>query len=180
MPTVSLPGGVIVQAKDGRTLTLGYGEEVPVEEIADHVNIASFSDDDGRVSAADQRQQALARAAQEEAGQPGSSSSPVPGNYGELDEETVARVVASLDGYPGQQAAILIHERAQGSNRQKIFDAASPEARALFEAQVGGEAEETAESSDEGSGSEDSTESAPKAPRGGKKTPPPAGSGSDE
>jgi hypothetical protein len=127
---VNKPGGVIVHMKDGSSEGLSYGDPIP-DGIADYVDVSSFSDDVPRRIDADEQQvrDAKQRAALADSGQPNSSSSPVPSNYPDLDEDTVVQIVRNLEGYPGSQAAILLHEKLYGEGRQRIFDAASDAGR---------------------------------------------------
>lgn len=126
---VNKPGGVIVHLKDGTSANLAYGDKVPEDNIADHVDIKTFSDGKARKPEVDPAVEANRRAALAENGQVNSSSSPVPGNYSELDEDAAAQLVTNLAAYPEQQATVLQHEIAFGGNRQKVVDAASDYAK---------------------------------------------------
>lgn len=127
---VNKPGGVIVQLKAGGSRALAYGAVVPQDEIKDHVDVKSFSDSKARGAAPDLVAEAHRRAALAENGQVNSSSSPVPGNYNEIDEDTAARLVQNLAAYPEQQLAVLKHELAFKGGRQKVIDAAGEYAKA--------------------------------------------------
>jgi hypothetical protein len=126
---VNKPGGVIVQTKAGGSVPLAYGAVVPVDQLKDHVDPSTFSDSKPRLAAADLVADAHRRAALAENGQVNSSSSPVPGNYNDLDEDTAARLVQNLAAYPEGQLAILKHEVAFKGGRQKVIDAAGEFAR---------------------------------------------------
>lgn len=128
---VNKPGSVIVQMKDGTSRQLLYGDPVPVDEVADHQNPKDWADTQKRKPDADELaiQDAHRRAALSEGGQVNSSSSPVPSNYTDLDEEAASQLVANLGPYPELQAAVIKHELAFGGNRQKVIDAAGDYAK---------------------------------------------------
>lgn len=127
---VNAPGGVIVHLNDGTSKSLEYGDEVP-ENLADYVDASAWSDGTKRKPDIIEQQNAEAsrRAALAENGQVNSSSSPVPSNYSELDEDAAAQLVANLARYPEQQAAVIQHEQLFGGNRQKVLDAAGDYAK---------------------------------------------------
>lgn len=124
---VKLPGGVILHMKDGTSGYLGYGQPVDESQVAEHQleGLDQFTDGTPRVAdfERDQELDAIRRTAEAEAGHPGSSSSPVPGNYSELDEEDAANLVRHLSVDPGQQATVIVHELLHGA-RLKVIDAA--------------------------------------------------------
>lgn len=133
---VNKPGGVIVHMKDGTSKSLTYGDPIPdgdepSEQVADYVNIKTFADKTKRKPDAEeiQIQEAHRRAALSENGQVNSSSSPVPGNYSELDEDAASQLVSNLAAYPEQQASVVQHELLN-ENRQKVIDAAGDYAKA--------------------------------------------------
>lgn len=134
---VKLPGGAIVHMKDGTSKYHEYGQPVDELQVAEHQlpSLDGFTDDVPRVAdfARHQELEAIKRTAEAEAGHPGSSSSPVPGNYSELDEEDAANLVRHLSVDPGQQATVIVHELLHGA-RRKVVDAA-PEA-VVAEAQL--------------------------------------------
>jgi hypothetical protein len=127
---VNKPGGVIVHLQGGGSKRLGYGEPVP-ENVAEYVDPSTFADGQRRVASFEQQQAAEAqrRAALAENGQVNSSSSPVPSNYSDLDEDTAARLMSNLSRYPEAQAKLLQHEMVFGGGRQKVVDAASDYAK---------------------------------------------------
>lgn len=128
---VNKPGGVIVHFKDGTSHNLSYGDPVPADEVADYVDVKTFADGQKRKPDAVELQvmESHRRAALAENGQVNSSSSPVPSNYSDLDEDGAAQLVANLEPYPDLQAAVIKHELAFGGNRQKVIDAASDYAK---------------------------------------------------
>src|SRR4051812_23059555 len=105
---VNVPGSVIVHLKDGTSKHLHYGDRWP-ENVADYVDPKQFADTTPRrpeTMNEELARDAHRRAAQAENGQVNSSSSPVPGNYAELDEDAAAQLVANLVAYPGSQALV--------------------------------------------------------------------------
>lgn len=128
---VNKPGGVIVHFNDGTSHSLEYGDEVPQDQLAEYVDAKSFADGEKRKESHAELQalDASRRAALDEAGQVNSSSSPVPGNYSELDEDAAALFVSNLARFPEQQAAVIQHELLFGGGRKKVVDAASDYAR---------------------------------------------------
>lgn len=128
---VNKPGGVVVHFKDGTSHNLQYGDPVPADEVADYVDISTFADGQKRKPDASELQvmESHRRAALAENGQVNSSSSPVPSNYSDLDEDGATQLVANLEPYPDLQAAVIKHEVAFGGNRQKVIDAATDYAR---------------------------------------------------
>lgn len=127
---VNKPGGVIVQLKDGTSKHLTYGDPIP-DNLADHQDASKVADTQKRKPDADEQAVADAhrRAALAENGQVNSSSSPVPSNYSDLEEDAAVQLVANLASYPEAQAVVLRHEIAFGGNRQKVLDAAGEYAR---------------------------------------------------
>lgn len=126
---VNKPGGVIAKLKDGTAESFKYGDPVSADQFADHVDVKSFADGRQRVAVDSQELDAHRRAALTENGQVNSSSSPVPGNYAELDEDGAAQLMSNLARFPEMQAAILKHEILFGGNRQKVMDAAGDSAK---------------------------------------------------
>lgn len=135
----SRPGGTIVRLADGTATQATYGQayvgDLAPEKLDPQVaaELTSHADATPRISAQDQglaaARDAHQRAALNEGGQPGSSQSPVPGNYSELDEDGASRLVSMLDGYPEQQASVVMHEILYAGNRRKVVDAAGDYAR---------------------------------------------------
>lgn len=132
------PGGTIVRLADGTSEYVAYGQpytgkfapenllDIHANELEGHADGEKrYSDEDLQVA---QAREAHARAALDGAGQPNSSQSPVPGNYGELDENAASQLVAALAAYPSQQASVLYHEILFGGNRRRVIDAASEQA----------------------------------------------------
>lgn len=134
---INRPGGVIAPLKDGTREHLTYGQPVPDNVDTSLFNVSDFADAQQRGWAATQEQEAHRRAALAEGGQVNSSSSPVPGNYADLDEDGAAQFVANLSRYPAEQAAVVKHEILFGGGRQKVLDAASAGARQDAELQIG-------------------------------------------
>lgn len=132
---VNKPGGVIVHLKDGTATNLAYGDKVDEDALADHVDVKEFADGKQRKPDPEELEvlEAHRRAALAEGGQVNSSSSPVPGNYSDLDEDDAAQLVESLKNYPAQQAEVIKHEILFGGNRQKVLDAAGDYANKVAE-----------------------------------------------
>lgn len=128
---VNKPGGVIVHYKDGTSHNLTYGDPVDQSLVADYVDVRTFADNQKRKPDADELAVADAhrRAALAENGQVNSSSSPVPSNYSDLDEDAASQLVSNLASYPEAQAAVVKHELAFGGGRQKVIDAAGEYAK---------------------------------------------------
>lgn len=137
---VKLPGSAIAHRKDGTGIHLLYGQKVPLEELSDAslANLHRFADTTFRGVDSDPNLEAAAhaRTALANAGQVNSGSSPVPGNYAELDEDTAARLVANMELYPQSQAQVLIHEKLFHGGRQKVIDAASYAAQVSCDLQI--------------------------------------------
>jgi hypothetical protein len=134
---VNKPGGVIAHQTDGTSVNLKYGDRVPVDDLADYVDPKTFADGKQRVAVDAAEADAHRRAAIEaEAGQVNSSSSPVPSNYSELDEDAAAQFVEQLAAYPGQQSEVVRHEILFGGNRQKVIDAAGEYAKHAASARI--------------------------------------------
>lgn len=136
---VNKPGSVIVNLKDGTSKHLLYGAEVPVDQLVDGTDVSSFADGTRRLDAVlpDQLEaEAHRRAAFAEDGQVNSSSSAVPGNYRELDEDGAAILVGNLQPYPEAQAQVVLHEMLYEGGRQKVLDAASDYAKMSAKAQI--------------------------------------------
>lgn len=143
---VNKPGGVIAHLQDGTSKNLKYGDRVPTDELADYVDPKTFADGKQRVAVQDLEAEAHRRAAIEaEAGQVNSSSSPVPSNYSELDEDAAAQFVEQLAAYPGQQSEVVRHEILFGGNRQKVIDAAGEYAKHAAQARIDAAGEERTE-----------------------------------
>lgn len=132
---VNKPGGVIARLNDGTSTHLTYGTKVP-DNLASFVDTSTFADtedrhlDDGDIQ---RERDAHERAALTEGGQLGSSSSPIPANYTDLDEDAAAQFIEKLANYPAQQAVVLKHERLYGGNRKKVIDAAGQYAQIASE-----------------------------------------------
>lgn len=130
MPTLyqNRPGGTIAKIKDGTTHHFKYGETVDPSKLDESVDYSSWTDTKQRVSQADiqleQAREAARSAASTVTDNVNSSASPVPGNYGDLDEDGAAVLVGNLARFPEQQAALVQHEILFGGNRQKVVDAA--------------------------------------------------------
>jgi hypothetical protein len=124
---VNKPGGVIVHYTDGQSHPLDYGDVVPVDKLADYVDPSAFADERPRTTPLEVQLEAEAhrRAALTENGQINSASSPVPGNYSELDEDGAAQLVANLARFPNAQQEVVIHEILFGGSRQKVLDSAT-------------------------------------------------------
>lgn len=135
---VNRPGGVLAKFKDGEVKQLKYGDPVDVDRLADHVDPRRFADTTQRVASASPELDAHRRAALAENGQVNSSSSTIPGNYLELDEDTAAQLVSNLGNRPEEQAALVKHEILFGGNRRKVIDAAGDYARDFALAALGG------------------------------------------
>lgn len=143
------PGGTIVQLRGGGSEHARYGQEYTGQfdpanlSEATREGLSAHTDGTPRHSAED-AQLALARdahrrtALQAEAGQPNSSQSPVPGNYGELDEDAAALLVMNLVRYPEQQASVVMHEILYGGNRRKVIDAGGEYAHIAAQARIAG------------------------------------------
>lgn len=134
---VNKPGGIIATLKDGTADSFQYGDRVSQDMFADHIDISTFSDGRQRVAVESQELEAHRRAALTENGQINSSSSPVPGNYSELDEDGAAQLMSNLARFPEMQVAILKHEVLFGGNRQKVLDAAGDSAKVGLSMQLG-------------------------------------------
>lgn len=134
---VNKPGGVIARRQDGTGVHLAYGKEVP-NDLHRAIDPTAFADETPRIDPASAalEQEAHRRAALAEGGQPNSGSSPVPGNYNELDEDGAAILVQKLEAYPEQQAQVLVHEILYMGGRKKVTDAASEYARTAALAQL--------------------------------------------
>jgi hypothetical protein len=145
---VNKPGGVVVHLEDGSAQTVGYGDPVP-DNLASYVDPSGFSDSQKRKPDITEQQnlEASQRAALE-GEQVNSSSSPVPGNYSDLDEDSAAQLVQNLASRPEQQVAILRHEQLFGGNRQKVIDAAGDYAREVVGAVIEAESENVTERKD--------------------------------
>lgn len=132
------PGGVILHLKDGSSEHFEYGRRVNPDDLADYqkANLHHFADDKDRsayVQTPQVEQDAHRHAALADAGQPNSTSDPVPGNYGELSEEEASQLVLSCQSEPAVQARILLHERLHGGSRQMVIDAGSDEGTEIAE-----------------------------------------------
>jgi hypothetical protein len=137
---VNKPGGVIVHLPDGTSEVKNYGDPIEPGDVAHYVDINAFSDSTPRVSSTDQaldRARDAARTAGLADGREvNSSASPVPSNYGDLDEDGAGLVVANLARFPEQQAAVIKHEILFGGNRRKVVDAAGEYAVLSANAQI--------------------------------------------
>lgn len=118
---VNLPGGIIVKKKDGDSLHLLWGDEVPVDKIVDYVDHKEWSDTTKRkadplptVDAAEQ----LRRSLEVDTG----ATSAIPSNYSQLDADEAASMLSNLE--KEQQAQVLLHEITHGGARQQVIDAA--------------------------------------------------------
>lgn len=150
MAYVNKPGGVIASLEDGTSIHLQYGDEVP-DNLAEHISAEGWSDDEKRNQSEGtlaQVRESHARAAEAEAGQVNSASSPVPGNYNELDEEAKVNFVSTLDRYPELQAKVLIHEQLFGGDSREVFDAASEAAQISAKTQLSAEVNDLADFKD--------------------------------
>lgn len=134
---VNKPGGVIAKLKDGTAESFKYGDPVSDDQFADHVDVRSFADGRQRVAVESAELEAHRRAALTENGQVNSSSSPVPGNYAELDEDGAAQLMSNLARFPEMQAALLQHEILFGGNRQKVLDASAKSAQVSVAMRLG-------------------------------------------
>lgn len=145
---VNRVGGVIVHLKDGSAKHLPYASPVDVSELADGVDPAQFSDELARSGPTidDPVRAANLRAALDGAGG-GGSSSQVPSNYGSLDTDDAAMLVASISE-PRAQASILVFEALNSGNRQKVRDAASELARQIADELLASETVSALESGD--------------------------------
>lgn len=139
---ITHPGGVILDLDDGSKYHAPYGADLDNlgegRVMAGHQEqyASRWSDGEKRTNpVADQMAAAHRRAALAENGQPNSTSSPVPGNYSELDEAGAVAVVRALENYPHAQAAILVHERVN-KGRRIVEDAGSELARAIAAEQI--------------------------------------------
>ncbi len=133
---VNMPGGVIAKLADGTSESFKYGDPVSASMFAEHVNVTTFADGRPRVAVESQELDAHRRVALAENGQINSSSSPVPGNYSDLDEDGAAQLMRNLARFPEQQVAILKHEILFGGNRQKVMDAAGASAQVAVAMQL--------------------------------------------
>lgn len=140
---INKPGGVILHLKDGSSEHYTYGREVDEDALAEHQleHLGNFTDGNRRKlqSVPDevraQLEEANQAAVQADLGQPNSTSSPVPSNYQELDENGAVGLIRALEGYPEAQAKIVLHEMVN-DGRQAVLDAASDYARRSAEAQL--------------------------------------------
>lgn len=131
--SVKLPGGVIAHLEGGSSVTLRYGDSIP-DNLASYVDPNTFSDTAPRTNPRSQELEAHRRAALTENGQLNSSSSVVPGNYSDLDEDAASRLMSNLAIRPAAQVALAKYEILFGGNRQKVLDACSDSA--LIEANM--------------------------------------------
>lgn len=135
------PGGVLLHLTDGTVKHYQYGDVVNPDDLSDaqQSNLDRFVSDTTPKAEADVRseiaQRAQEKAALAEAGQVGSSSSPVPGNYSELDEAGAARFIQTLSKFPAEQAAVVVYETLH-ANRREVVDAASSQARSIANDQI--------------------------------------------
>ena len=130
-------GGVIVHLKDGSSKHLLYGDQVPVDELAEHVEPDTFADSKTRHGhASDDPVRAAHNRAAHDHVSPGSSASPVPGNYEQLSEDEAALFVQTLSNDSKSQAAVLVHERLNAGARQAVIDASTSVAQAIADAQI--------------------------------------------
>lgn len=138
---VNQPGGIIVQMKNGESKGFTYGQEIPTDEVADHVDLSGFADNQRRNTGLDEQlvRESHERAALAEArsgGQATTGQTPVPSNYDELEEDGAVRVVQALARVPESQAAVLVHEIVYCGGRQKVLDAATNYARISAQVQI--------------------------------------------
>lgn len=137
---VNKPGGVLVHLDDGTVQHVPYGNPLPKNMSDGQAAVADrFSSTSSPKPESDVRAEVAARAQENaalaEGGQVGSSSSPVPGNYSELDTPGASRFVASLSNFPKEQAAVVVHEMLN-ANRHEVVDAAGDEAKEIAEALI--------------------------------------------
>jgi hypothetical protein len=126
---INVPGGAILNMADGESVVHAYGQEVDVEAVTDgqreHLPaITTTRRPTGEVPGPQEAQLAAALA---DAGQINSTSSPIPGNYGELTEDQAVRFIQSVDDASSQ--SVIIAFEIGNLNRQKVIDAAPRAAR---------------------------------------------------
>lgn len=138
---VNKPGGLIIHLLDGTAEYRAYGHPIHPDECAEHQRefLDGFTDDEPNAETPDQQSEAVrvanANAARADSGQVNSTSSPIPGNYHDLSEEDVLALFRAAEQFPGIQAALYIHEKAN-LGRKKVLDGVRPEAKEAAEAQL--------------------------------------------
>jgi hypothetical protein len=135
---ITRPGGTIVALADGSKELRAYGDAVYADEISEVQarNWESFTTDQklreagpSDIAVAD----AHRRAVLAEAGQVNSTSSAVPGNYHDLDENGVLALFRAVEQWPGIQAQLYIHEK-MNLGREKILASVRDEAKNVGDA----------------------------------------------
>lgn len=135
---VNKPGGVLLHMEDGQVKYHAYGAEVNPKDLADYQrkSLGDVTDNEARSEnpLALGIRDAHRAAVSAESGQVNSTSSPIPANYHELDEDGAVALIRALEAFPAVQAKILLFERVN-KGREKVADAASDEARDIAESE---------------------------------------------
>jgi hypothetical protein len=135
---IDKPGGVLLHHEDGQVKYAEYGEEIDPSILTDYQRktLKQVTSDSPRSESPGDRQvkEAHRAAVDADLGQVNSTTSPIPSNYHELDEDGAIALINALKGFPSVQAKIALYERVN-FGREKVLDAVSDEAQELADAE---------------------------------------------
>jgi hypothetical protein len=127
---VTRPGGIIVHFEDGRAEARQYNSQLDIDEVVAHQREAAIAATSERPNSAHgdpQEIESARRAALADA-----EATALPSNYSDLDEEAAVVLMVNVTSVAKQAALLGLEVRTKGG-RQRVMDAASGAARALFE-----------------------------------------------